>query len=128
MHFKSTILMGTLLVAGCSQDLDQRAEEKLQEVGRLPTQEILFVDDHKVPCNGTAPAECLRVRSNQEKQRQLFYGPITGFNFEPGYRYELLVMVNKVESPPQDVSDLAYELIKVIGKTPTEPRSASQEN
>ncbi|MCZ7672694.1 MAG: DUF4377 domain-containing protein [Chloroflexi bacterium] len=46
-----------------------------------------------------------------------FYNPIVGFTFEPGYEYELKVMVETVENPPADGSSLRYTLVEVVSKT-----------
>ncbi len=115
-----TGLLATLISTGCSEDIESRAEEKLKDVGKLPSQEILFVNDQKVPCTGVAPMQCLQVRTDNNQPWQLFYTNIQGFEFVPGIRYELLVDVERIENPPQDASALRYQLIKVIAEIPSE--------
>ena len=53
-----------------------------------------------------------------ENDYTLFYDAIAGFEFEPGYEYELLVQVDPVENPPADASNLQYTLIEEVSKNP----------
>lgn len=42
-----------------------------------------------------------------------FYSTIEGFNFEPGYVYDLSVQVDQIDNPPADGSSLKYTLDKI---------------
>lgn len=44
------------------------------------------------------------------------YGYIEGFDFEPGYIYNLTIVVSKVKNPPADGSSLKQQLVKVNSK------------
>ncbi|GAB3575337.1 hypothetical protein GCM10027578_39370 [Spirosoma luteolum] len=67
-------------------------------------------------CMGMGPRKCLYVRENGKGDWQLFYDPIEGFTFEPGYTYTLRVKRQAVENPPADGSSLRYTLVKQLRK------------
>lgn len=79
----------------------------------------MFVKESKVPCQGVAPMECLQVKYDKDKEWQLFYDHIEGFNFEKGNRYEIMVTRTKRSEPiPADASSYQYKLKSIISKTP----------
>lgn len=79
----------------------------------------MFVKESKAPCTGVAPMECLQVKYYNDKEWQLFYDHIEGFNFEKGNRYEILVTRTKRPEPiPADASAYQYKLKSIISKTP----------
>ena len=79
----------------------------------------MFVKESKVPCQGVVPMECLQVKYDKEKEWQLFYDHIEGFNFEKGNRYEIMVTRTKRSEPiPADASSYQYKLKSIISKTP----------
>jgi heat shock protein HslJ len=65
---------------------------------------------------------------NPESNYTLFHDQIEGFDFEPGYEYELLVLVEPVENPPADASSLKYTLVEEVSKTPVTADSATTED
>jgi heat shock protein HslJ len=67
--------------------------------------------------------ECYQVKEDPDAEWQLFYDQIEGFEWEPGYTYELRVAVHQVENPPADASSLSYELIEVVDKVETSVKS-----
>lgn len=87
----------------------------------------LFVGPELVECTGVAPQQCLQVRTDPTTEYTLFYDTIQGFNFEPGYEYELLVQVDTVDNPPADGSSLAYTLVEIVSQTPVEMAGAMSE-
>jgi heat shock protein HslJ len=82
-----------------------------------PEEKTLYVGPEKVDCVGVAPMKCYQVKEDPDGEWQLFYNEIEGFEWEPGYTYELRVAVHQVENPPADGSSLRYELIEVVDKT-----------
>jgi hypothetical protein len=105
--------MGTVAMTGCVA-APVATEESVPEMEIV----TLFVGAEQVDCVGVAPQQCLQVRSAPDQDYQLFYSDIKGFEYEPGYDYELLVQKNPVENPPADASSLKWRLIEVISKTP----------
>jgi heat shock protein HslJ len=82
------------------------------------TQLQLIIHPEQVDCQRMMQQKCYQVRINGSKEWTLFYERILGFNFEPGYRYELLVIETKRPEPlPADLSAYTYKLEKVISKT-----------
>ena len=82
---------------------------------------ILDVAASRAPCIGSFPQQCLQVRERTDAPYGLFYAPIQGFTFEPGYRYMLQVGERSVANPPADGSSKSYRLIAVVSKTPASP-------
>ncbi|HSN78540.1 MAG TPA: META domain-containing protein, partial [Anaerolineae bacterium] len=81
----------------------------------------LFVGPNRVPCMGVAPQTCLQVKETPEDEYSLFYSTIEGFEFEPGFEYELLVNKQTVPNPPADASSFRWTLVEVVSKTPVAP-------
>ncbi|MFC0184547.1 Heat shock protein HslJ [Pseudarcicella hirudinis] len=79
----------------------------------------LIVADHQADCSaGAGKMKCLLVKSSPEKKWENFYNSIDGFEYQPGFQYELLVTVSKVVNPPADASSLKYTLRDIISKIP----------
>ena len=91
------------------------APETSDMPGRIVT---AFVGPELVDCVGVAPQQCLQYKTNPDDDYSLFYDSIDGFTFEPGYEYELSVLVEPVQNPPADASALKYTLVEIISKTP----------
>lgn len=78
----------------------------------------MIIHPDQVDCQRMMKQKCYQVRINGSKEWTLFYDRIEGFNFEPGFRYELSVIKTKRPEPiPQDLSAYTYKLAKVISKT-----------
>lgn len=76
----------------------------------------LEVKEDKANCTGVAPMTCLQVKYKNSKDWELFYSSITGFKYQPGYRYVLLVERTKRKHVPADASAYTYKLRKVVKK------------
>ena len=77
----------------------------------------LEVAPARVPCVGALPTECLQVRERAGAPWTLFYAPVEGFAYEPGFRYALRVARRAVPDPPADGASFAYRLVAVLTKT-----------
>ncbi len=62
----------------------------------------MYIDSETVECVGVAPTTCLQVKFDKEAEWELFYDSIDGFEYEPGFEYELLITKTDVEDPPAD--------------------------
>lgn len=64
--------------------------------------------------------ECLVVtpetHSSDSSPFHVLRGAIAGFDYEPGYRYRLLVTVTCLANPPQDDGNPTYALKRIISK------------
>ena len=85
-----------------------------------PEQVKMVVGPEKVDCVGEGPMTCLQVKFDGDSEWMLFYDNIAGFEFEPGFEYELLVTKTEVEDPPAGASSIQYALVEVVGKTAVE--------
>jgi hypothetical protein len=105
--------VGAVITAGCVAPTTNPEESR-------PDVEIvtMYVGPETVECVGVAPQECLQVRYALDEEYQLFYSNIQGFDYEPGYTYELIVEKVPVDNPPADASSIQWTLIDVVSKTP----------
>jgi heat shock protein HslJ len=78
----------------------------------------MTVGPELVDCVGVGPQKCYQVKARPEDEYRLFYSPIQGFEYEPGYVYQLTVRVEPIANPPADASAYSYTLVEVISKTP----------
>ncbi|WP_299666921.1 DUF4377 domain-containing protein [uncultured Polaribacter sp.] len=75
-----------------------------------------IIASKQIDCQGVGPQKCFLIKENQQESWQNFYSAISGFEYEEGFEYEILVSEKEIENPPQDSSSIAYTLIKVISK------------
>lgn len=79
---------------------------------------VLKVNHEEVACYGAhGKQQCLQIKElgiDREWQNQ--YEGIEGFDFVPGFVYNLQVEKIEMKNPPQDVSAIFYKLIKIIKK------------
>lgn len=81
----------------------------------------LRVNSHTVQCTGEMEGECLLVQEGDaigtEDWQYLYYrDSIEGFEYEPGFVYDLLVRKIPVKDPPMDASSIRYELVRILSK------------
>ena len=78
----------------------------------------LYVNSYRVDCVGVGPMKCLLVKSSLSDEWSNFYQNIEGFDFQPGYQYELKVSVETTskKDTPADASNLKYKLVKEVSK------------
>jgi heat shock protein HslJ len=82
-------------------------------------EKTIYVGPTLVDCVGVGPRKCMLVKENPEDEYGMFYDRIEGFDYAPGYEYELRVQVDPVPNPPADASSLRYTLIEAVSKTPS---------
>lgn len=108
-------ITGVLLMAltACTLNAPQSTQES-ETSTRVKT---VTVGSQTVDCVGVGPMTCLIVDD------ALFYDPIQGFDFEPGYEYQLKIEQRQRFSPgnvPADASLYEYHLLDVLSKTKPE--------
>lgn len=119
--------LGAMLLAACNVALpgaEESAPTATEGEGDTVT---LFVGPEMVDCVGVGPQQCMLVRADPADDYEFFYQTIEGFNFEPGFEYELLVQVDTVENPPADGSSLSYTLVEIVSQTPVETADAGSD-
>ncbi len=62
---------------------------------RKAVEKIVYIAPETVDCIGVAPQKCLQIKENLEDDWIFFYGNIEGFDYEPGYFYELRISEKK---------------------------------
>jgi len=94
-----------LVLVGCSSDPKDLESSQVETVTVGPTM---------VNCVGVGARKCMTVNG------AAYYSTIKGFDYQPGYRYQLKVKKVQNFDPknvPADASLYRYDLIKVISKT-----------
>jgi len=81
----------------------------------------MYVADHQEECIGAFPTVCMLVKYSPNAEWEFLYDNIQGFNYEPGYEYELRVLVQKDPNPPADASMYRTSLIRVVNREEGEP-------
>jgi heat shock protein HslJ len=76
----------------------------------------LVVKEDLASCTGVAPMTCMQVKYKDSKSWEMFYDGISGFKYQPGYRYVLLVERTKRKNVPADASAYVYKLKKLVKK------------
>lgn len=118
----------SLVLAACATDLPIQLPQVPPEApppaetpapAEAPAAETLtlFVGPNQVPCVGVAPQMCLQVKTSPDAEYTLFYDTIAGFEFEPGFEYELRVERTPRSNVPADASAFTYTLVEVVSKT-----------
>jgi len=104
--YKTTLLLATIIVM-LSSCMNQTSEK-------------MVVASRQGDCVGVAPMNCYLVKEAGQNDWQFLYNEIDGFEYEPGYEYEIEVVKEKIENPAADQSSIRYILIKVLSKTKKE--------
>ncbi|HET6444162.1 MAG TPA: META domain-containing protein [candidate division Zixibacteria bacterium] len=123
-------VLAALVIAGCtSANTDNDAAtvevETPQEVAaEEPEQDVTGVEKQiqvgpiLVDCEGEGPQECMLIREHEMDRWELWYSQISGFEYEEGYLYNLLLEERPVENPPAGGSTIEWVLVEELSKTP----------
>lgn len=104
------LVLFAVLVSGCRTGKEM-----------VPTVVAMRVNSHTVECIGEAGGSCLLVQEGEDigsDDWETFYYDysIAGFDYEPGYIYNLIVRKTPVVQPLQDGSSIDYELVEIVSK------------
>jgi len=84
------------------------------------TTETWWINSAKVECTGVAPMSCLQIQKGEiidSEKWEFFYSTIEGFEYQPGYIYQIKVSVEDRPAPiPADASSKIYKLVEVLSK------------
>lgn len=108
------LLIVVLILSACSVESD------LPEAEPTPEEVSMTVNPFFHLCQGVGPMLCMQVKVGADAEWTLFYDKIEGFDFEPGYQYDLLVRKEAVENAPADASSIRWTLIEQVNKSPVE--------
>jgi hypothetical protein len=110
------LMLLAISLAGCLEPVAPGQQMVAPATGQAQTITV-YVGPKLVDCQGVAPQKCYQVKAHPEDDYRLFYSSIQGFQYEPGYEYELRVRVEPVDNPPADASAYSYVLVDVVSKT-----------
>ena len=79
-------------------------------------EKLVIVGPYLVECEGEGPRLCMLVKESRERDWQLFYDQIEGFEFEEGYEYQIRVREEQVEDPPAGGSSIRWMLVDQYSK------------
>ena len=105
-----TILFAVILgLASCNRDSNY--EDKVEQV-------IVYVSAdtgmfYNVPNTTLEEGMMIRV-DGEENYICVAFNTITGFTYERGHEYELLVKRTTLANPPQDSGKYRYELVRIV--------------
>ena len=108
----SNVLMIVALCSFASCDKDNEVKDKVEEITVCVSAETGIYNGWTV--HGV---EGMMIRAADENEFHCVpFNEITGFTYERGYAYELLVKRTRLANPPQDSGFYRYELIRIISK------------
>src|SRR5680860_329100 len=113
-----------LLVMNCQNTTKPENSENANSTENIPLEDneyIYWINSYKVYCTGIAPQMCLQIQKGKKLEPgtwQMFYSDINGFDWEPGFIYQIIVRENKIppSQVPADASDITYTLVKQLDK------------
>ena len=114
----TALLVAIIGLASCSSDNDN--EDKVEQVtvyvsAETGTYYSLFDAEREQPIEG------MQIQERGEIHwRCVHFATITGFTYEKGNEYELLVKKTTLANPPQDASNIRYELIRIVSQRKVE--------
>ncbi|GDX51258.1 hypothetical protein LBMAG27_03050 [Bacteroidota bacterium] len=92
----------------------------------IPKKTNLRVKENKIPCSGyEGQTDCYTIQEGDligTDKWEMTYEYISGFNYEPGYIYNLRVKKNKVKHPFMDAPDIQITVIEILSKEKAEPK------
>ena len=97
-----------LLIITCAISCDDDNSKEIKKT--------LIIASKKADCVGFIPQKCFIIKENEQQDWKYFYDSISGFEYEEGFEYEILVSEKEIKNPPQDASSIKTTLIKVISK------------
>lgn len=113
----STAVAATAFLAACGTTRDVAGPEETPAASASAVLKTLQVAPSRVECTGVAPQLCLQVRESAGAPWTLLYEAIDGFDYEPGYLYEIRIKEEAVAHPPADGSAIRRSLVAILSRT-----------
>lgn len=60
--------------------------------------------------------ECFLIKKENVQSWELFYDFISGFEYETGFEYKLLVKREVLKNPPMDPPSVTYHVVQLVSK------------
>ena len=109
-HPYATLLAVCLVASACAES---PAGSSAVDTAVVKT---LQVAPSRAVCTGVGPQLCLQVRETASAPWTNLYGEIVGFDYAPGFLYEIRIKEEFVANPPADGSSIRRTLIAVLSK------------
>jgi heat shock protein HslJ len=102
------ILLLVLSLAACEQlgSVDQARPK------------TIYVASQMVDCEAQSPRTCFLVKENPDEQWRVWNDAIDGFQFEPGFEYELIVSESEIDDPTSAGTAVSWSLTEIVEKVP----------
>lgn len=118
--FMLFLLVSGLLLAACGSASGSADSASLagqsqsgEQAGNQALQMMMIVAPQMVNCGDDGSRLCLQVKFDPEEDWQVLDSAIEGFDYEPGYRYTLLVEHLDRQDPPAQSANAQYVLVLV---------------
>ena len=85
------------------------------------TEEQLSFDHFKIECYGLGATFCLQSSRDNGQTYQSFFNSISGFNYQWGKSYDVIVAWRRVDNPPADGSSRSYRLVRIVSESDAPP-------
>jgi len=82
------------------------------------TEKTIYINSRKQPCSQGPTKDCLQIREKPEENWRLFANSIEGFDYKPGFFYQIKVSVETVSNPATNQNSETWKLLEVISQTP----------
>lgn len=111
------LMLAAFTLASCSFGLFDEEKDKVEQVtlyvsAKTETYYDLFDSERANPIEGM-----LIMEKGGTYWSCVHFTTITDFTYEKGYDYELLVKKTTLANPPQDSSNIRYQLVKIVSQT-----------
>jgi len=116
IHFRAVVATASLLAA-CGTARDVAGPDETKAASASAVLKTLQVAPSRVECTGVGPQTCLQVRESSGAAWTLLYEEIVGFDYQPGYLYEIRIKEEAVANPPADGSAIRRSLVEILTKT-----------
>ena len=107
------MMLAAFSLTSCSSDDDN--EDKVEQVTVYVSAETGVYYDMWLDPERENPIIGMQILEKGENRwRTVSLYTITGFTYKKGNEYELLVKKTTLANPPQDASNVRYELIRIV--------------
>lgn len=104
-------------LAGCETNAAANTPAA-QPAAQQAATKTVYVAAQTARCVGVAPMDCLQVRTSPNAPWQLWYSGIEGFDYRPGYEYQLEIAEYEVPNSPADGSSIRRVLKRIVRQQP----------
>ena len=112
-------MLAAFSLASCSSDDDN--EDKVEQVTVYVSSETGVYYDMWLDPERENPIVGMQIQEKGENRwRTVGLYTIKSFAYENGNEYELLVKKTTIANPPQDASNVRYELIRIVSQRKVE--------